>query len=101
MQRFYNLLCIGYGAAPQLFSDLVNKGYLPKNRADSCRVEYAEVNFAFHHVIAPHLDPELAKAVLDKTWLPPATPPSTVPVSIRPPQSFEADLKACASPSER
>jgi hypothetical protein len=83
MQRFYNLLCIGYGANPSLFSDFVKKGFLPENRADSCRIEYNEVNFAFHQVIAPHLDPALAKMVLDKTWLPPQTPAPSTPVSLR------------------
>ena len=51
MQRFYNLLCIGYGADPQLFGGLVAKGYLPKNRADSCRSEFDELSYAFQHVI--------------------------------------------------
>jgi hypothetical protein len=73
MQRFYNLLCIAYGADPGLFGGIVHKGYLPKPRADNCKTEYNEVNFAFHQVIAPHLDPQLARAVLDKTWLPPVT----------------------------
>jgi hypothetical protein len=83
MQRFYNLLCIGYGANPALFADFVKKGFLPQNRADSCRTEYDEVNYAFHQVIAPHLDPSLAKMVLDKTWLPPQVPAPSTPVSLR------------------
>src|SRR5262249_6879725 len=33
-QRFYNLLCIAYGADPQLFGDMVKKGHLPKERAE-------------------------------------------------------------------
>jgi hypothetical protein len=82
MQRFYNLLCIGYGAEPQAFGDLVEKGYLPSSRAPSCRYEYGELNFAFRALIVPHLDPEMAKAVLDKTWLPdmnrPAPPDSAL-----------------------
>ncbi len=35
-QRFYDLLCIAYGADAKLFGDLVSKGYLPKDRADGC-----------------------------------------------------------------
>ena len=31
MQRFYNLLCIAYGAHPELFGNLVAKANLPKN----------------------------------------------------------------------
>ena len=75
MQRFYNLLCIGYGADPQLFGGLVAKGYLPKNRADSCRSEFNELSYAFQHIIGPHLDPQLAKDVLNKNWLPRVTYP--------------------------
>ena len=97
MQRYYNLMCISYGADPELFSGLVEKGYLPKNRAASCRTEYNEVNFAFHTAIAPHLDQKLAKQVLDKTWVPrlPASP--STPVSLRAaPDSFDIDVKICS-----
>jgi hypothetical protein len=69
-QRFYNLLCIAYGADPQLFAEVVEKGYLPQKRATTCRAEYREVAFAFKQLIAPHLDQELMKQVFDKTWLP-------------------------------
>jgi hypothetical protein len=33
-------------------------------------MEYGELNFAFQQLIKPHLDPALAKAVLEKSWLP-------------------------------
>ena len=69
-QRFYNLLCLAYGADPILFADVVDKGYLPKDRAKNCKREYDQVTFAFRDLIVPHLDQELAKKVLDKTWLP-------------------------------
>jgi hypothetical protein len=69
-QRFYNLLCIAYGADAQLFADVVQKGYLPEKRAATCRAEYREVAFAFKQLIAPHLDQEIMKQVLDKEWLP-------------------------------
>jgi hypothetical protein len=81
-QRFYNLLCLAYGADPAVFGDLVANGYLPKSRARSCKREYEQVAFAFRELIVPHLDQPLAKKVLDGTWLPdvkefrqPATPP--------------------------
>jgi len=70
MQRFYNLLCMAYGADRESYADLVEKGYLPEDRARGCRVEYGEVNFAVQQLIVPHLDPQLAKAVLEKSWLP-------------------------------
>jgi hypothetical protein len=73
MQRLYNLLCIAYGADREMFADVVEAGYLPKDRARGCRVEYGEVNYAFQQTIRPSLDPELAKAVMAKSWLPPVT----------------------------
>ena len=71
-QRFYNLLCIAYGADPQLFGDMVKKGHLPKERAEDCKDEYEQVAYAFQQLIGQHLDPVLAKAALDKGWLPDA-----------------------------
>ncbi|MFZ1105261.1 MAG: DUF4344 domain-containing metallopeptidase, partial [Hyphomicrobiaceae bacterium] len=75
-QRFYNLLCMAYGADPKLFGDVVEKGYLPEKRAPFCRGEYREVAFAFKQLIAPRLDQELMKQVFDRTWLPATAAPS-------------------------
>jgi Putative metallopeptidase len=36
VQRFYNLLCMAYGADPKLFADVVTKDFLPKDRAEGC-----------------------------------------------------------------
>jgi hypothetical protein len=72
-QRFYNLLCIAYGADAQLFGDLVAKGYLPKERAVDCEDEYKQVAFAFQRLIGPHIDPRRARKVWDKSWLPEPT----------------------------
>src|SRR5262245_39981409 len=69
-QRYYNLLCLAYGADPVLFGDVVDKNYLPKERAKLCRSQYGELNYAFHQLISPHLDRQLAKQVMDKSWLP-------------------------------
>ena len=69
-QRFYNMLCLAYGADAVLFADVVEKGYLPTGRASNCKREYDQVAFAFRELIAPHVDQELAKRVMDKTWLP-------------------------------
>lgn len=71
-QRFYNLLCIAYGADSTAFADLVAKDYLPKQRAVDCRREYSKVSNAFRTLIGPHIDPDLARGVLDETWLAPA-----------------------------
>ena len=69
-QRYYNLLCLAYGADPVVFADIVDKNYLPKERARLCRGQYGELAYAFHQLIVPHLDRQLAKQVMDKSWLP-------------------------------
>jgi len=72
-QRFYNLLCLAYGADPVLFAEFVEKDaieYLPQGRALNCKGEYEQVTNAFNASIRPHLDERLEKEVLDKTWLP-------------------------------
>ena len=68
-QRFYNILCLAYGADEELFKDIVAKGYLPKERAEGCSDEYAQVAYAFKTLIGPYIDPELA-ANFQKSWLP-------------------------------
>ena len=69
-ERFYNLLCLAYGADSELFADFVSEGYLPQGRAQGCRREYGELVYAFNKVIGPHLDQQLARQVLKKAWLP-------------------------------
>ena len=69
-ERFYNLLCLAYGADSELFADFVREGYLPQSRAKGCRREYGELVYAFNKVIVPHLDQTLARQVLQKAWLP-------------------------------
>jgi hypothetical protein len=70
MQRFYNLLCMAYGADRETFGDLVTNGYLPQARARNCRVEFGEANFAFQQTVRPSVDRDMAKKVLEDTWLP-------------------------------
>ena len=72
-QRFYNMLCLAYGADPVLFAEFVEKDtveYLPKGRARNCKREFEQVTFAFNESIRPHIDERLEKQVLDRTWLP-------------------------------
>jgi Putative metallopeptidase len=73
-QRFFNLLCTAYGADPKLFADVVQKGFLPEDRAVGCEREYAQVSHAFDALIGPHIDRRLARQ-LHKRWLPPVTQP--------------------------
>jgi hypothetical protein len=80
-QRFFNLICLAYGANPTVFADVVDKGYLPKDRARGCRGEYDQTAYAFQDLIEPHVDQTLKRQVLDQAWLPPEAPwhaPQTV-----------------------
>ena len=67
-QRYFNLLCIAYGADQKLFADVVEKGYLPKDRADGCGGEYEQMAFAFQKLIYPHIDMQVAKKVFAR-WM--------------------------------
>jgi hypothetical protein len=69
-QRYYNVLCIAYGADPNYFGRFVEQGYLPKDRAEGCNDEYRQARRAFDKLIAPHLDQKLAQRILSKSWLP-------------------------------
>ncbi len=55
-QRFYNLLCLAYGADPKTFGDVVAKGYLPEDRAENCVYEYKQVEYAVKKLLQPHMD---------------------------------------------
>jgi len=77
-QRFYNLICLAYGADPATFADvtgdmanmLTKHGALPKRRADDCNYEFQSMDRAFKTQIRPHLDLEMAKRVFDTAWFP-------------------------------
>ena len=71
-QRFFNLLCAAYGSDPILFADVVEKGFLPEDRAVGCKREYLQLAHAFATLIGPHIDSKLARR-LNRRWLPPAT----------------------------
>ena len=68
-QRFYNILCVAYGQDPQLFADVVEKGYLPKERAENCGEEYAKIVHAMKILIDPDIDETMEKRVKAKRWL--------------------------------
>lgn len=70
-QRFYNLLCMAYGADSQLFADVVAAGFLPTERAEGCKNEFEQVSFAFDRLIRPYIDKKLARR-LHENWLLPA-----------------------------
>jgi hypothetical protein len=70
-QRFYNVLCIAYGADKELFGYIVERGYLPGERAEDCDDEYQQVAYAYEKLISPHVDRGLAEKVFDKALLRP------------------------------
>lgn len=69
-QRFFNVLCIAYGADTKLFGDIVSKGFLPKSRAEYCEEEYEQVQDAVDLLIVPHIDLDLADELMGDPWLP-------------------------------
>jgi hypothetical protein len=79
-ERFYNLMCIAFGADPQMFSDLIETGYLPKRRAPNCQYEYKTLATAFQRNIRPHVDAQLAAQIMDTTWLP---APESMPAAVK------------------
>jgi hypothetical protein len=73
-QRFYNLLCIAYGADPVLFADFASTGMLPKDRAEYCEDEYKQVAYAFRTLLRPYIDRKLARG-MHRSWLAPVDRP--------------------------
>jgi len=67
-QRFYNLLCLAYGAEPDLFRELQKK-YLPESRAEGCEDEYAQVAYAMRTLMGPYVDLRRRDQVLARRWL--------------------------------
>ena len=68
-QRFYNVLCLAYGADREQFADVVANRWLPKERAEDCADEYKQVVRAMNKLIRPYIDPKLAAQVRKKRWL--------------------------------
>jgi hypothetical protein len=68
-QRFYNYLCVAYGADPATFKFLLNNDLLPGRRAQRCAKEYFDLRRAFHLTIMPHVDEARLRVVQAGTWL--------------------------------
>jgi hypothetical protein len=73
-QRLYNLLCIAYGADSQLFADVVEKGWLPKSRAEGCADEYRQVEYAVEKLLGQYVDETTEKKIDRKKLLRPLAP---------------------------
>lgn len=74
-QRAFNLSCMAYGKDPELFEDVVALVEMPQERLEICEEEYELFSLAYEKLIGPHIDPELAREVFEKSWLPEATSP--------------------------
>jgi Putative metallopeptidase len=68
-QRYYNILCMGYGGDPQLFKDFIDKGWLPRERAANCGAEFQQVRLAFAKTVLPFINQSLIKKVQETNWL--------------------------------
>jgi hypothetical protein len=62
-QRYYNLMCIAFGAYPDLFKDVVETEMLPKTRARTCRYEFKTLRHAIISQLRPHVDWPLSREV--------------------------------------
>jgi len=71
-QRFFNILCTAYGADSKLFADLVDRGYLPEDRAEECKAEYEQVRNAFAKLVGPFVDKRKEARRLKKKQFRPA-----------------------------
>lgn len=52
-QRFFNSLCMVYGSNPEKYTNFVDKGYLPQERAVRCPSEYDRTAGSWSDLLAP------------------------------------------------
>lgn len=55
-QRFYNVLCLAWGADPKLYDFAKDLGKLPQERAEGCSAEYEQVRYAVRVLLRNHVD---------------------------------------------
>jgi hypothetical protein len=55
-QRFYNVLCLAWGADPELYDFAKDLGKLPQERAEGCSAEYQQVRYAAQVLLRKHVD---------------------------------------------
>ncbi len=81
-QRFFNILCLVYGSAPDKYGEIVSSGALPEPRAKRCPLEYKGINASWEKLLAPHTRSAGYKE--PKVEVPaeaPATPPTPAPAA--------------------
>ncbi|TAF05941.1 MAG: hypothetical protein EAZ77_13180 [Nostocales cyanobacterium] len=54
-QRFYNIICLVYGKKPQKYDVLVEKIGIPRQRQNTCRIDYNKKLKAWRTLLSPHL----------------------------------------------
>ena len=69
-QRYYNWMCLAYGARPALFADLVRDKVLTVERAETCQDEYRRAAYAVTKLMGPYLDIGLRDKVLAHQFVP-------------------------------
>jgi uncharacterized membrane protein len=69
LQRYYNSLCLAYGADPELMKDLPEKDQLPEARRVNCQHEYEQVKAAFVKTVLPFVNRDQMKRVQAMQWL--------------------------------
>jgi len=57
-QLYYQVLCLAYGSDPKYFHGAIDRGHLPKERAEGCTYEYHQVEYAVQTLIGVHADKE-------------------------------------------
>ena len=67
-QRYFNVICMAYGADPDLYKDAISGGHLPPERAKNCRYEYRRFALGFRQLIEPYIDPILLNRVKAQKW---------------------------------
>jgi hypothetical protein len=67
-QRFFNYICLAYGANPKLFAAALDQGKLPKARAERCEGEYRQMERAIRRLILPYVDRQALARVRAKRW---------------------------------
>ena len=55
-QRFYNVLCLAWGADPKVYDFAKDLGKLPEERAAGCSEEYDQVRYAVRVLLRKHVD---------------------------------------------
>jgi hypothetical protein len=68
-QRMYSALCLAYGGDPQTFQEFIDRGWLPKKRADHCDQEFTQLKLAFVKTVLPFIDQDLMMRVQQTQWL--------------------------------